>query len=216
MDVKQAYNIWADQYDTNKNKTRDLEAKSLRKTLTGLEFEDCLEIGCGTGKNTEYLITKSNQVTALDLSDRMIAKAMLKIKSDNVKFIQADITKDWTFATKQYDLVIFSLVLEHIEDLNAIFKKASCVLKPNGLVYIGELHPYKQYSGSKATFETEKGEQIVRCFNHHISDFTQGAKKCGSEIEDIGEFFDDNKKTGLPRIITLLLRKSRKNTSVSN
>jgi hypothetical protein len=32
MDVKQAYNIRADQYDTNNNKTRDLEAISLRTT----------------------------------------------------------------------------------------------------------------------------------------------------------------------------------------
>jgi hypothetical protein len=31
MDVKEAYNIWADQYDTNENKTRDLVAISLEK-----------------------------------------------------------------------------------------------------------------------------------------------------------------------------------------
>lgn len=207
MDVKQAYNIWAEQYDTNNNKTKDLEAISLKKTLADLKFDNCLEIGCGTGKNTEYLLTISKQVTAVDLSDGMIAKAMQKIKSDNVQFIQADITKDWTFATKRYDLVIFSLVLEHIEDLNAIFKKASIVSKPNGIVYIGELHPFKQYSGSKARFETVEGEQIVICFNHHISDFTLGAKQNGFAIVDIAEFFDDNDKTMIPRIITLLLRK---------
>ena len=26
MNVKEAYNLWAEQYDTNKNHTRDLEA----------------------------------------------------------------------------------------------------------------------------------------------------------------------------------------------
>jgi hypothetical protein len=34
MDVQQAYNIWAAQYDTNENKTRDLEAKSLCNCLS--------------------------------------------------------------------------------------------------------------------------------------------------------------------------------------
>lgn len=209
MDVKQAYNIWADQYDSNSNKTRDLEAISLRNTLADIEFGNCLEIGCGTGKNTEYLLTKSKQVTAIDLSDEMLAKAMQKIKSDNVQFIQADIANDWTFATKLYDLVTFSLVLEHIEDLNPVLKKTSTVLKPNGLVYIGELHPFKQYSGSKARFETEAGQQIVTCFNHNISDFTLAAKQNNFEIVDIAEYFDDNDNdnTIIPRIITLLLRK---------
>lgn len=52
MNVQQAYNIWADQYDTNQNKTRDLEGIALREILQDIHFENCLEIGCGTGKNT--------------------------------------------------------------------------------------------------------------------------------------------------------------------
>lgn len=206
MDVKKAYSIWADQYDTNINKTRDLEAISLRTTLADLAFDNCLEIGCGTGKNTEYLLTKAKQVTAVDLSDAMLAKARLKISDSNVQFIQADITKDWTFATNQFDLVTFSLVLEHIENLNDIFKKVSNVISLNGLVYVGELHPFKQYTGVKARFETESGQQIVTCFNHNISDFIFSAKQNSFQIVDVVEYFDDNDKTMIPRIITLLLK----------
>lgn len=207
MDIKQAYNIWAGQYDTNSNKTRDLEAISLRSTLATIEFDDCLEIGCGTGKNTEYLLTKANRVTAVDLSYEMLAKARQKINSDKVRFIQADITNNWTFVNKQYDLVTFSLVLEHIENLDDIFKKVSHVSSQNGFVYVGELHPFKQYTGTKARFDTEAGQQIVTCFNHNISDFTVYAKQNGFEIMDIQEYFDDNDRTIIPRILTLLLRK---------
>ena len=207
MEVKQAYNIWADQYDSNSNKTRDLEAISLRAILPDIKFDNCLEIGCGTGKNTEYLITKAKQVTAVDLSNEMLAKARQKINTDNVQFIQTDIKNDWTFVTKQYDLVTFSLVLEHIENLNDIFKKVSNVISSNGFVYVGELHPFKQYTGTKARFDTEAGQQIVTCFNHNISDFTLSAKQNSFEIIDIAEYFDENDKTIIPRIITLLLRK---------
>jgi ubiquinone/menaquinone biosynthesis C-methylase UbiE len=207
MNVKQAYNIWADQYDTNNNKTRDLEAISLRTTLSPFQFDSCLEIGCGTGKNTEWLVTKASHVTAADLSDEMLAKAKEKVRSGNVEFCQTDITGDWTFANRQYDLVTFSLVLEHIEDLEEIFQKVSVVVPTNGFVYIGELHPFKQYAGSKARFETENGEQVVTCFNHNVSDFTQSAKRNGFEVADISEYFDDNDRTNIPRILTLLLRK---------
>lgn len=207
MDVKQAYNIWSDQYDTNNNKTRDLEAIALRNTLPAIEFDNCLEIGCGTGKNTVFLAKKAKQVTAVDLSDKMLEKAKQKINAANVKFIQADITKDWSFIDKQYDLITFSLVLEHIENLHNIFKKVATIIGTNGFLYIGELHPFKQYAGTKARFETATGQQIVDCFNHNISDFTLAAKQNDFEITGIDEYFDDNDRTVLPRIITLLLRK---------
>jgi len=207
MDVEQAYNLWADQYDTNFNKTRDMEAIALRETLAELNFGSCLEIGCGTGKNTEWLLSKSNEILAIDLSEEMLAKAKEKIKSEKVLFQQFDINQPWTFASKQFDLIVFSLVLEHIENLDAIFKQASNSLVKGGYVYIGELHPFKQYAGSKARFETEQGEQIVNCFNHHISDFILAAKKQGFEIADVNEYFDENDRSETPRILMILLRK---------
>ena len=207
MDIKQSYDMWSSQYDTNNNKTRDLEAYALKTTLAGIRFNTCLEIGCGTGKNTEWLITKAKQITAVDFSSEMLAKAKEKINSDRVHFHQVDITKYWTFTNEKYDLVSFSLVLEHIENLENIFSEVSKVIVSGGLVYIGELHPFKQYSGSKARLETKEGEHILTCFNHNISDFIQSAKKHGFEIVDINEYFDDNNRTNLPRILTLLLKK---------
>jgi ubiquinone/menaquinone biosynthesis C-methylase UbiE len=209
MNIKQSYNIWADQYDTNENKTRDLEAISLRATLANIDFDDCLEVGCGTGKNTVWLITKAKHITAIDLSDKMLEKARMRINSDNVHFTQADITREWLFTDKKFDLVTFSLVLEHIENLNDILEKVSKVTKAGAWVYIGELHPFKQYSGSKARFETPDGINTVTCFDHHISDFTNAAKNNGFQIIEIQEHFDDNDKNTIPRILTLLLRKKQ-------
>lgn len=209
MNIREAYNIWADQYDSNENKTRDLEAVALRNTLRNVSFENCLEIGCGTGKNTEWLLQHAKQVTAIDLSNEMLAKARTKIIADHVKFIEADITKEWRFDKNNFDLVTFSLVLEHIEYLGDIFIKIKNVTKRNAYVYIGELHPFKQYSGSKARFETARGTNIVTCFNHNISDFTNAAKENGFTITEISEHFDNNDRTTLPRILTLLLQKEQ-------
>ena len=208
MDTRQAYNTWAQQYDTNINKTRDLEGQSLRNTLSKISFDSCLEIGCGTGKNTTWLIEKAKQVTAIDLSEEMLARAREKVISDRVQFKQADITARWTFSDTLYDLVSFSLVLEHIENLDHIFSEAARLLQPGGYIYVGELHPFKQYSGSKARFETPNGVQVVECFNHNISDFLSAAKKHRIGLVEIDEYFDDDKKTEIPRILTLLLQKT--------
>jgi len=208
MDTKQAYNIWSKQYDTNENKTRDLEAKALRKTLKSIDFDDCLEIGCGTGKNTEWLSQKAKHLTAVDFSEEMIGIAKSKINSDKVTFLQADITKDWNFISGKYDLISFSLVLEHIENLDHIFKEASRLVKPGGYVYLGELHPFKQYFGTKARFETSEGLQILDCYPHNISDFINSARQNGLEIKDLDEFFDDDDRTSVPRVLAILFKKN--------
>jgi ubiquinone/menaquinone biosynthesis C-methylase UbiE len=207
MDIANAYNSWSSQYDTNDNKTRDLEALSLQKILQGKSFKHCLEVGCGTGKNTAWLLTTCDQITAIDLSNGMLDMAKNKIRSDKVNFIEGDITKDWTFAKDTYDLVTFSLMLEHIEDLDAVFRKVSKVTAKGSQVYIGELHPFKQYAGSKARFETESGIQVVTCFNHHVTDFIQAANASGFQLIQIDEQFDDADRSQIPRILNLLFEK---------
>jgi ubiquinone/menaquinone biosynthesis C-methylase UbiE len=207
MDTKQAYNLWASQYDTNDNKTRDLEAHALRTSLADISFKTCLEVGCGTGKNTLWFQERADYITAIDLSEEMMAKAREKISSSRVLFKQADITKEWSFQDGLYDLVSFSLVLEHIDNLDHIFNQVAKSLHPNGHVYIGELHPFKQYAGSKARFDTANGTEVLECFNHHISDFIQPAKKYGLVVADVNEYFDDNDRNGIPRILTIILKK---------
>ena len=208
MNVKEAYNEWAEQYDTNENKTRDAEAATLREALKDFCFESCLEIGCGTGKNTEWLLTKCGGIVSVDLSEEMLAKAKAKIKTDKVRFVQADINKEWDFARdRKFDLVTFSLVLEHIENLEKVFERLKEVTADNGYVYVGELHPFKQYRGTKARYETDKGLQIVNCFNHNVSDFIRAASNNGFQIIYLSEYFDDNDRKTIPRVLVLMFKK---------
>lgn len=207
MNTREAYDHWSAKYDTNRNRTRDLEAVALREVLADVPFQRVLEIGCGTGKNTEWLAERCTHITAVDLSAGMLDVARAKVTAPHVSFRQADILQPWTFAEGPYDLVTFSLVLEHIEHLGPIMRKAADVLSPDGRVYIGELHPFKQYSGSKARFETELGTQEVTCFDHHLSDFVRAAKDAGLNVEDVREFFDADGPAALPRVLVLVLRK---------
>ena len=137
----------------------------------------------------------------------LVPEAKEKISCDSVQFVQADITTDWSFRNQLYDLVSFSLVLEHIEKLEHIFNQTSAALKRGGYVYIGELHPFKQYTGSKARFETAEGVQVLDCYTHHVSDFILAAKKHGLSIVNINEYFDDDNRNEIPRILTILLKK---------
>ena len=207
MSIQNAYNHWSTSYDENENKTRDLEAIALQETLSGLQFSSVLELGCGTGKNTEWFINNCKNIVAVDFSDKMIQKAKAKSSLKNVDFIQADITNEWHFSNQPFNLISCSLVLEHIENLHHIFQQANQKLNSNGFLYIGELHPFKQYLGSKARFEHDNGLQVLTCFTHHISEFISIALENNFSVYHIEEFFDDDDKQSIPRILSILFQK---------
>ena len=207
MNVQQAYNAWSETYDTVENKTRDLEARALREIISGENLE-ILEIGCGTGKNTEFLQTKAKRLTGADFSAEMLERAKSKITAENVEFRQLDLRESWNFAENSFDLITCSLALEHIENIDFVFSEAAKVLRPKGRFYFGELHPFKQYQGSKARFETGAGVFELECFVHHVSEFFEAAKNNGFECVELKEWFDDDDKTQIPRLLTMVLEKS--------
>jgi len=207
MSIEKEYNEWASQYDSNLNPTRDLEGYALRKMLNALTFDRCLEMGCGTGKNTVWLKGKARHITAVDFSAEMLNLARQKFSPDQIEFVQADISRPWDFLKEKYDLVSFSLVLEHIIDLLPVFREAAKWTEPKGYLYVGELHPFKQYSGSKARFDTPNGTQVVDCYNHHISDFIQSTKVSGWNLLELKEFFDNPEERELPRLLTMIFQK---------
>ena len=203
---QKAYNTWAEQYDDNENRTRDLEALALRKILSTISFNQVLEIGCGTGKNSAWLVTKADHILGVDFSKEMLEKAKGKISGTQIEFQLADIRKDWDFTKKSFDLISFSLVLEHIRDLDFIFQQVKQKIKSGGYVYVGELHPFKQYQGSLARFETEKGRVELECFTHNISEFVNTARKHGLKLIRLDEWFDEDELTKVPRILTILFQ----------
>jgi ubiquinone/menaquinone biosynthesis C-methylase UbiE len=207
MNNQQAYNNWADTYDSVINKTRDIEAIALRKILPAVSFDNVLEIGCGTGKNTEWLLSKSKYLFCVDFSEEMLNRAKEKINATNVEFRQMDVRESWDFSEDQFDLITCSLILEHIENLDFVFQQANKVLKKNGFFYIGELHPFKQYQGSKARFETGNGILELECFVHPISQFFTIAKNNGFDCIEIQELFDDDDRTGIPRLLVMVFKK---------
>ncbi|MGI9036946.1 MAG: class I SAM-dependent methyltransferase [Pyrinomonadaceae bacterium] len=188
------------------NKTRDLETQALRESVSVAAPLDILEIGYGTGKNTKWPWTKAKHLVGADFSAEMLRRAKEKITSKNVEFRQFDLREEWDFAEDSFDLITCSLALEHIENIDFVFEQAQKVLRRNGLFYVGELHPFKQYQGGKARFETDSGTFELKCFTHHVGDFFEAATRNNFELVELKEWFDDDDKTQIPRLLTLVFK----------
>ena len=204
MTIKKAYDSWSKTYDQDENRTRDLDAKVFRRTLSKMRPLAALELGCGTGKNTLYLAKIAKAVTALDFSGGMIARAREKVAAKNVSFARADLTKKWPVARASFDLVVCDLVLEHIEDLDFVFSQARRVLKRGGLFFVCELHPFRQYQGAQANF----GGKKVAAFTHHMSDFSGAAKVNRFTIERLDEWREPRAQGKPPRLVSFVFKAS--------
>ena len=199
------YNDWAYQYDSNINPTRDLDKAITKKSLSNLNFFNVLELGCGSGKNTEWLITKADKLVGLDFSKNMLDLARNKIQTDKVTFINTDLNENWPVNDNSFDLGTINLTLEHIEILDHIFNSLFMKLTQGGKCFVCELHPKKQLAGSKARFQDNGTEIVLDVFQHSELDYVQSAEKVGFSLLAKKDWYDDEKD--LPRLISFLFEK---------
>jgi len=208
MSIEEAYNSWANQYDTNLNKTRDLDQKATINTLENYKFSKVIELGCGTGKNTVYLLKRAIEIVALDFSEEMLKIAKKKVNTDKVEFYKTNLMEDWTVTDNFADLISCNLTLEHIHNLDFIFAQAYKKLIKNGYFFICELHPFKQYLGSKARYKDGSGTVDLEVFTHHISEYIENATKNGFKLVELKEWFDREEENEIPRLISFVFKKN--------
>ena len=200
------YNTWAYQYDDNINPTRDLDKTATKESLSNIDFFKVLELGCGSGKNTEWLITKADKLVGLDFSKNMLALARKKITSPKVTFINADLNKKWPVNNNSFDLATINLTLEHIKILDHIFNSVFMKLDQGGKCFVCEIHPKKQLAGSKPQFEENGTKILLDIFQHSEQEYIQSAEKAGFNLLVKKDWYDDEKD--IPRLISFLFEKS--------
>lgn len=214
-EIASAYDDWSRTYEAVENPTRDLAASTLRQQSLNLHNRDVLEIGCGTGLNTRYLAEHCRSVTALDFSAGMLEQARTNVSVSNVRFVQNDLRLRWNVDDRSIDLIVCTLVLEHIEDLRHTFSEAARVLRLGGEFLIYELHPFRQMRGGQAQFEDACSNTLVLipAYLHDVSDFVNTSIECGFDLLRLEEWRDaqDKDKTALPRVLSVHVRVSPQN-----
>jgi len=109
---------------------------TLNKTRGYLSAEDhVLEVGCGTGSTALLLAENVREITASDISGKMIEIGKNKADAEgisNINFVQADVL-DSSFNTEPYDAVLAHNMLHLLEDIPAAIDSIASLLKPGGL-----------------------------------------------------------------------------------
>jgi len=134
--------------------------KWLFQTIKQRKISSILEVGCGFGRNLDYLISHNlnpNQLTGTDISRAMLDQARLKLKNQPVTLIKAKATK-LPFAPDSFDLVFTHGLLMHlrpkqaataIKELTRLSRSWIIIIeetkpKPGKLNYFTWVHDYEK------------------------------------------------------------------------
>jgi SAM-dependent methyltransferase len=102
--------------------------------LDGLEFESCLDVGCGTGEMLKQLQAKYPKATlkGADYSEQVLERNKELLPS--CAFAPLDIEKE--AFQEQFDLVTCCEVVEHLSDRKAAFVNLASMVRPGGYLLI--------------------------------------------------------------------------------
>jgi ubiquinone/menaquinone biosynthesis C-methylase UbiE len=98
-----------------------------------------LDLCCGKGQTTKFLVNYSNQVVGLDISPDALNQARKNLPQ--AQFLQG-LAQNLPFANNSFELVHTSVALHEMttEELEQIFQEVYRVLTPNGIFTFIDLH----------------------------------------------------------------------------
>lgn len=142
------YSEFAREYDAairNNIYNAQYERPSLLALLPDVKGKTVLDLGCGPGMYSEFLVENGAKVTAVDGSAEMIA--IVEEKSGNqihcyVQDLADGLPKE---RDETFDIVLCPLMIHYLEDLTKLFRDVKRVLKPEGLFVFSTHHPFVDY-----------------------------------------------------------------------
>ncbi len=118
-----------------------LEVPALQAQLPNLSGLAVLDLGCGFGDFARYARhAGAASVTALDVSEKMIAEA-IRLTTDEQIHYQLGSIEAYTPESQAYDLVVSSMALHYVADYAAAVRKMFEALKRNGQFIFSVEHP---------------------------------------------------------------------------
>ena len=167
---KEIFNSYAKQYQ-DKFMSFDLyhDSFDLFCKLIKSKNASVLEIGCGPGNITKYLLSKRPdfKLLGIDIAPNMIQLA--RINNPSASFKEMD-CKNISEIKLKFDAIICGFTLPYLtkEEASKLIEDASVLLNPNGILYLSTMEDF--YSKSKLK-SPSSNESIALFTYYHEADY---------------------------------------------
>lgn len=193
VDVRTGYGRWASTYEAT---VQDLMDLGLLDALTGVDWAAAgriADLGCGTGRTGAWLrgvTAPGTVIDGVDLTPEMLAAARERGAHDSLT--EADV-RDTGLPSGAYDLVITSLVDEHIPDLAPLYAEARRLVAPGGTYVPVSYHPhFIMTSGMPTHFDGDEGPLAITTNVHLVSDQIAAGLAAGWRLAEMREAVIDD------------------------
>lgn len=188
---QEAYNLWADNYDEQPDNLMfyfDQWAFTELIAPVTITNKQVADIGCGTGRHWPLIFqNRPAGLTGYDVSDGMLNRLKLKFPDADTVLITDNFLDEVPDHT--YDLIISTLTVAHIENLEQAMLEWCRVLKPGGDIIITDFHPKALAAGGKRTFEYKSTHIPIVNYVHQVdtikSFFTTNGFVVANQVERV-------------------------------
>lgn len=142
---------WEDNIKNNKTDfLKDSWMEKYSEEIMKIESKKAIDLGCGIGQDTKWLLSKGFDVISCDISDIALNKLKELILDSNT--MQIDIKEKLPFEDNSIGLIDANLSIHYfdMENTTKIFNEIYRILKPNGL-FIGRMNSDKNEGYIKET-----------------------------------------------------------------
>lgn len=122
-----------------------------------------VEVGCGDGRDSKYVVTRTTNYTGFDISEKLIELARLQVPDANFQIADA---VTFTFP-KDTDIVLSFASLLHLDktEVQCVFQNAAAGLRPGGVFYISTKYRPKYESEVK---DDEYGRRLFYFYTPEV------------------------------------------------
>jgi ubiquinone/menaquinone biosynthesis C-methylase UbiE len=178
---EKAYDLWAFNYDNQPgNLMLDLDEKMFSGFLSETEITNKViaDIGCGTGRHWQQIADREPaRLIGFDVSDGMLA--MLKKKFSNAEVYRLTDNKLNSLADDSCDVIISTLAMAHIKNIEEALREWNRVLKPGGEMIITDYHPETLARGGSRTFKVNNRVLAVKSYVHPVEKIKTFTRQLG-------------------------------------
>ncbi|MBF6061801.1 methyltransferase domain-containing protein [Nocardia terpenica] len=192
VDVATGYDGWAPTYEQTVMDEMDLALLDRLRHPRWNEVRRAADLGCGTGRTGAWLRGHGTiEIDGVDLSAGMLERA--RERGVHATLAQGDV-RDTGLASGAYDLVISSLIDEHLPELAPFYAEARRLAAPGGTFVLVSYHPqFMMVTGMPTHYTGASGEPLAISTHLHLfSEHVHAGVAAGWRLTEAAEAVVDD------------------------
>lgn len=169
------YDLSAENYDKKESYLNSFEKNMLLPLLGDIKNKKVLDVGAGTGRLATVLAKMGAQVTALDLSPKMLDE--LHKKNPNIKITVGD-AESLPFPDNSFDLIIALFLIVHLKNPSIFFKEAYRTLKDDGKLLITNINQKEP-----PVIKTKEGTIKIESYYHQPKNISVALEQLAFDVK---------------------------------